>query len=152
VRDRAAAASEGKPVNPLDGYIGFHLRVAQEAYFDAFRRRTGAEELRSGLFAILAIVEANPGINQTTLGQINNRQKSTLTTSLRILEKQGLVRRRRSAADRRNYSLELTDAGREKLKAFWVHARAAEAAVVDMIGEDRRRELLETLTRIESLG
>ena len=142
------AARDDEEVNPLQAYVGFHLRLAQEAYFAEFRRRTGLKELRPGLFAILAIIEKNPGINQTTLGQLNGRQKSTLTTSLRALERRGLVRRERVAADRRNYALALTGAGRAKLAEFWIHARATEEALVATIGEAKPAALLDILKQV----
>lgn len=143
-----AAAPDDRETNPLHDFVGFYLRVAHEAHFDDFRRRTGSQALRPGLFAILAIIERNPGINQTSLGQITNRQKSTLTTSLRILERHGLVRRTRLESDRRNYALELTDAGRGKVAEFWVHARAGEAAMTAIIGPEKARELLRLLRQI----
>ena len=40
----------------LDDYIGFHLRLAQNASFRAFKRHTGDRDLRPGWFAVLTLI------------------------------------------------------------------------------------------------
>ena len=47
-------------LGPLADFIGFHLRIAQEASFQAFARRAGAVELGPGRFALLMLIGENP--------------------------------------------------------------------------------------------
>ena len=54
----AAAQRAAEPVRlgALEGYIGFHLRIAQAASFQAFAREVGDSDLRPGRFAILYLM------------------------------------------------------------------------------------------------
>jgi len=112
-------AEESAPVAPvslggMDALIGYHLRQAQEASFSHFAS-LAHEQLDPGRFAILTIIGANEGINQTALSEASGRDKSTLTVTLRYLLAKGLIERVRTERDRRNYAIRLTDAGRAHL-------------------------------------
>jgi DNA-binding MarR family transcriptional regulator len=132
----------------LDGQIGFLLRLAQEASFQAFARRTGKAQLRPGRYAILVLIDANPGISQTALGAAAGRDKSTLTPALADLERRGLVRRQRMAHDRRSYALTLTEAGRGMLQALSRHAATHDRQLDALVGEENRQAFMEGLRRI----
>jgi DNA-binding MarR family transcriptional regulator len=132
----------------LDGHLGFNLRLAQEASFQAFARRTGEAELRPGRFAILVLIDANPGISQTELGAAAGRDKSTLTPALADLERRGLVQRQRAAHDRRSYALTLTDAGREVLQTLSRHAAAHDRQLDALVGEENKEAFIAVLRRI----
>jgi len=132
----------------LDRSLGFHLRLAQEASFAAFARRAGRSELRPGHFAALVVIEAHPGLSQTALGGAIGRDKSTLTPTLRELERRGLLRRERAAGDRRSYALMLTEAGREALATLTRSAAAHEEALDALVGDGDRAAFLATLRRL----
>lgn len=132
----------------LDGYLGFHLRLAQEASFQAFARRTGEADLRPGRFAILVLIDANPGISQTELGAAAGRDKSTLTPALADLERRGLVQRQRATHDRRSYALTLTDAGREVLRMLSQHAAAHDRQLDELVGPENKQAFMGILRRI----
>src|SRR5512135_1246310 len=80
---------------PLDRWIGFNLRMAQEAAFQAFSRRSQAIGEHPGRFATLTLIARNPGISQTELSQAAGRDKSSLTPVIEGLVRRGLVERRR---------------------------------------------------------
>ena len=77
----------------LDHYIGFHLRLAQNASFKAFKRLTGESDLKPGWFAVMMLVHVNPGITPMALSRASGRDKSTLTPVLRDLESRGYLDR-----------------------------------------------------------
>jgi hypothetical protein len=90
-----ADAPAGPPrLGPLAEFIGFHLRLAQEASFQAFARRVRDLDLRPGRFAALALIGGTPGISQAALGRASGRDKSTLTPALADLARRGLISRR----------------------------------------------------------
>ncbi|WP_424136406.1 MarR family winged helix-turn-helix transcriptional regulator [Roseomonas chloroacetimidivorans] len=128
--------------------IGFHLRLAQEASFAAFARRSGLSGLKPGHFAALVVIEENPGLSQTALGAAVGRDKSTLTPTLGEMERRGLIRRDRAAADRRSYALFLTPAGEAALATLTAHAAAHDAALDKLVGAENRTAFLETLRRL----
>ncbi len=128
--------------------IAFNLRLAQEASFQAFARRTGHVSLRPGRFAILVIIGNNPGISQTMLGAAAGRDKSTLTPALADLEKRGLIQRRRVADDRRSYAISLTPAGEAVLRELSIHAATHDRQLDELVGAESKDAFLAILRRI----
>jgi DNA-binding MarR family transcriptional regulator len=109
-------------LGPLDGFIGFHLRLAQDASFRAFARRSGVRDLKPGRFAAMMVIHNNPGISQTALGRAIARDKSSVTPLIRDLEKHELVKRAQSKSDRRTMTLTLTRSGEAMLRRLHAHA------------------------------
>jgi DNA-binding MarR family transcriptional regulator len=135
-------------LGPLADFIGFHLRLAQEASFQAFARRVRGFELRPGRFAVLALIGENPGISQPALGRASGRDKSSLTPALDDLASRGIIRRRRVARDRRSYALSLTAKGERLLATLLTHARAHDRRLDAIVGLRNKAEFIRTLRRI----
>ena len=76
---KPAAAAAAVDLGDLESYIGFHLRVAQDASFRAFARVSGQHGVKPGRFAALMVIARNPGISQAALGQTIARDKSSIT-------------------------------------------------------------------------
>jgi len=135
-------------LGPLGGFIGFHLRLAQEASFQAFARRVSGIDLTPGRFAILALIGENPGLSQTALGQACGRDKSSLTPALNDLKRRGLIVRRTVPRDRRSYALSLTEKGERALETLMVHARAHDETLDRIVGLRSKAAVLGALRRI----
>src|SRR5262249_60824002 len=88
--------AEAIDYGPLEHWIGFNLRMAQDASFQAFSRLSQEIGVKPGRFATLTLIGHNPGISQTALSRANGRDKSTLTPLLADLVRRGLVGRRRA--------------------------------------------------------
>src|ERR1700687_439060 len=148
----AAAPPEPDPIRygPLEHWVGFRLRMAQAASFQAFAREVEDVDLRPGRFATLTLIGCNPGISQTGLSRANGRDKSTLTPVLDDLVRRGLVRRVRTPADRRTYQLTLTPSGERMLQRLTDGARRHEDRLDRMLGAKDRQVFLEILRRIET--
>ena len=99
---------------PLEHWVGFNLRMAQEPAFQAFSRRSQEIGESPGRFATLTLIARNPGISQTELSHANGRDKSSLTPVVEDLVRRGLVERKRMRADRRTYRLNVTPAGKRR--------------------------------------
>ena len=145
---RIAADDEALRLGPLADFVGFHLRLAQEASFQAFARRVREYQMRPGRFAVLALIGENPGISQTALGRAAGRDKSTLTPALNDLVRRALVKRRRVASDRRSYALSLTAKGRRLLDELTLHARAHDRMLDEIVGLRRKADFIRTLRRL----
>jgi DNA-binding MarR family transcriptional regulator len=142
------------PVNlgPLDGWVGFRLRMAQEASFEAFSRLSREIGENPGRFATLTLIAQNPGISQSRLGQAAGRDKSSLTPVLDDLVKRGLVARSRTDSDRRTYHLTLTAAGVKTLSRLMDCARRHERNLDRAIGPRERVRFLAVLKRLAAIG
>jgi DNA-binding MarR family transcriptional regulator len=135
---------------PLAGWVGFNLRMAQDASFQAFARLSKEVGVRPGRFATLTLIGTNPGISQTALSRANGRDKSTLTPLLADLVRRGLVRRTRTTKDRRAYRLTLTPRGEALLAQLTACARAHEEKLDRIIGVRDRMRFLRTLRKLAS--
>jgi DNA-binding MarR family transcriptional regulator len=138
------------PINfgPLAYWVGFNLRMAQEAAFQAFSLRSQDIGESPGRFATLTLIARNPGISQTELSQANGRDKSSLTPVVEDLVRRGLIERKRMDSDRRTYRLNLTPAGKKILTMMTRCARRHERNLDNIIGERDRKRFIQILKRI----
>src|SRR4051794_6548556 len=146
------AASESTPLAPtnlgwLGGTVGFHLRTAQEAAFQAFTKKANGADARPWRFAVLALIDANSGLTQGELAAALRRNTSSLTPVLDDLCRQGYVSRERLESDRRTYSLKLTPKGERALAKLMASAVAHEREVDRIVGGERA-QFVRTLKRL----
>lgn len=146
--NQAATAAESLSYGSLADSLAFHLRLAQEASFNAFAKRVGQTDLRPGRYAVLTLIGENPGISQTVLSQASGRDKSSLTPALDDLESRGLVRRERVVTDRRSYALYLTPQGDKALAVMDQQAQLHNATLDRIVGPEQRAQFMKTLQRI----
>jgi DNA-binding MarR family transcriptional regulator len=140
----------GGPINfgPLAHWVGFNLRMAQEAAFQAFSRRSQEIGESPGRFATLTLIARNPGISQTELSQANGRDKSSLTPVVEDLVRRGLIERRRMNSDRRTYRLNVTPSGKKVLTTLTRCARRHERNLDHVIGTRDRKKFIQILKKI----
>jgi DNA-binding MarR family transcriptional regulator len=142
------AIAESIRFGPLGCWVGFNLRMAQEAAFQAFSRRSQEIGESPGRFATLTLIARNPGISQTELSHANGRDKSSLTPVVEDLVRRGLVERKRVRADRRTYRLNVTSAGKKTLTQLTRCARRHERVLDGIIGLRDRKRFIQILTKI----
>jgi DNA-binding MarR family transcriptional regulator len=151
---RRRSAKRGQPAGTpvafgaLENWVGFNLRMAQEAAFQAFSRLSRDIGEHPGRFAILTLIAENRGISQTTLSTAAGRDKSSMTPVLEDLVRCGLVRRHKTDKDRRAYRLSLTPAGARTLAKLGACARQHEQNLDRAIGSGDRARFLRALKRI----
>ena len=133
---------------PLAHWVGFNLRMAQEAAFQAFSRRSLEIGESPGRFATLTLIARNPGISQTELSHANGRDKSSLTPVVEDLVRRGLVERKRMDSDRRTYRLNVTPAGKKILTTLTRCARRHERNLDHVIGARDRKRFIQILKKI----
>jgi DNA-binding MarR family transcriptional regulator len=142
------AIAETIRFGPLEYWVGFNLRMAQEHAFQAFSRRSQEIGESPGRFATLTLIARNPGISQTELSHANGRDKSSLTPVVEELVRRGLVARKRMRADRRTYRLNVTPAGKKTLTMLTRCARRHERVLDGIIGRRDRKRFLQILKKI----
>ena len=107
--------------------------------------------IRSTQFAILVGIAKLQPVPMGTLAKVLMLDSSTLTRSLRLLEKEGMIEVSKRAAMRQRF-LKLTHAGEKALQRSLPLWRAAHARFVASVGPDywlKLRNELETIAKSE---
>src|ERR1700761_6580066 len=117
-RTRAKRAAVTPPINTglLPNLLGYNLRRAQIALWRDFNRTVREGDVRPGVFSLLILVDANPGIAQIDLANQLDIDKATIVGLVHRLERQHWVVRKTSTVDRRRQGVYITPAGRNTLK------------------------------------
>jgi DNA-binding MarR family transcriptional regulator len=134
-------------LGPLDSYIAFHLRMAQETALRAFIASSSQPDFKPGRFATLMIIRLNPGLSQIDICRAIGRDKSTISPLITALEKEGLILRESSAKDRRSVTLHLTAAGDAALDALIPHVNGHDKRLDAIVG-DAKPELIALLKKL----
>jgi DNA-binding MarR family transcriptional regulator len=142
------AAAHSLDLGLLPSLLGYQLRLAQRAVFSDFEDALGELEISPGLFGMLVVIEANPGLKQTQLARAAHLDRSTLVPALNKLEARGLVMRRSSEHDRRVNGLWLTPPGAALLKKLKQRVLRHEERLGRDLSPSERAQLVALLARI----
>ena len=141
------SASEGE----LSALIGYALRRAQLRVFDDFYETLSVEGITPARFSALAVIDANPRINQSVLAQTLDIARSGVVMLVDTLEALGLVSREPIEADKRAYALRLTKNGKTTLQRIRRQVAVHEARVCAHLKHAEKRALLELLSRVGAI-
>ncbi|HEY2336649.1 MAG TPA: MarR family transcriptional regulator [Burkholderiales bacterium] len=147
-RPSSIARVEGIDYVDLDQHLGYALRRAQVAAFDAFHRATAGAGVTPPRFTALVILNANPGITQSTLGQILGTARSGAMLLTDWLEGRGLAERRHRPDDGRAWGLYLTPKGGRVLETLRRRVRQQDRRFAGRLAGRERRELLRLLEKL----
>jgi len=95
----------------------------------------------------LLYIRMNPGVNQMELSRIRNAGKPGVTKALGILEKNGLITRRRDPEDRRNRRCFLTEKGANSSEEFQGLAAGIGGVLFKEFTKEEREEFIDYLHR-----
>jgi len=160
-RDRVARASRPKAavsrprsatvpadLGLLPSLLGYRLRLAQRAIFTDFVASMGEAEISPGLFGILVIIEANPGLKQTELAIAAHLDRSSIVPVVDKLEARGYVSRRASVIDRRVNGLWLTPEGSTVLGKLKRTVLAHERRIARRLTDAEQQQLFDLLAKL----
>ncbi len=135
----------------LAGSPSHLLHRAEQLASERFTQLVG-DTITLRQFIILAAISEQPGLSQSDLGRVTGVDRSTLADAMAKMETRGWVVRTPSTSDGRAYSLLLGQSGGTLLSATVQHARAADAAVLDLLTKTKGRSFISTLTKIAKLA
>ncbi len=115
------------------------------------RRELARLGVTAGQAALLHAIRTNPGAGVRELAEREGVSPPRVTAALDRLEADGLVRRTRSAADRRRVLLEVTEAGLRVLRSARRRRTAWLAARLARLEEEDRRALAACLPSLRRL-
>jgi DNA-binding MarR family transcriptional regulator len=131
------------PVGPafLLSQVGAHAA-------NTFAQMLSVMELQPQHAGVLRMLGSNAGMTQKGLSDLFGIFPSRLVVLLDELERKNFIQRRNDPADRRNYRLHLTAAGRRALKRISAVTRDLEDELFASLNESELKELTELLERI----
>ena len=137
---------------PLTGYLGYALRRAQMAAVAEFLQAFEAIDIRPTQFAVLIIIQENPGIRQREVCEALGIQKANFVPLLNEFERRGLALRKAVAGDRRSSALHLTPLGKVTLQRAREIHDAYEERFIARLGKRGRDQLLALLNKVMDSG
>jgi DNA-binding MarR family transcriptional regulator len=144
----AAPSGAGLDLGVLPGLLGYNIRRAQIALWRDFHRNVSKGEVRPGLFSVLVLASANPGVAQIQLARLLAIDKASVVALVDRLEHAGLIARRRSTVDRRRQGIFVTAEGTKRLKVLKREMISHEKRFVDRMTEAELQQLIELLRRL----
>lgn len=146
-----ASAQAVVDLGPLSESVGYGLQRAQLASRAAVVAALAKVDLSPARFAVLNVIERNPGLSQADTCAALGIQATNITPLLHDLERRGLVARRISPTSRRTNMLELTPAGQRLLeRALRLH-QALEQKIARLLGAERRDMLVALLAQVAAM-
>ena len=139
---------DGLDYDVLDDLLGYAIRRAQVAMFLAFHEATRGLEITPPRFTALVIVGANPGISQTTLGNVLGIARSGAMALTNWFEGRGLVERRRKPGDDRAWGLRLTRRGERLVARMKERVAVVDQRRSGVLSAHERKELLRLLNKL----
>jgi DNA-binding MarR family transcriptional regulator len=144
-------------MEPRAGNGSDEFLAAFDAFAQAVRRARGASvqngdgDLTLSQYALLAPLVDRTGARVRELAIDAGVTAPTATRILDVLERRGIVRRARSAADRRGVTVTLTNEGREVLtgQAQWLRSR--QQAFFESLPPGERERAPDLLMRLAGL-
>jgi DNA-binding MarR family transcriptional regulator len=147
-KNKTPDSAQPSALGLLPDLLGYHLRRAQLAVFQDFAATVDGAEITPGQFGVLAIIDANPGLTQTRLGQILGIDRSTVVGVIDKLEARSLVERASRPNDRRAHALKLSPQGAKHFRDLSRKVRLHENRVTEDLSARERALLIALLQRI----
>lgn len=146
--DVTALDDAGLDLGVLPGLLGYNIRRAQIALWRDIHRKVGRGGVRPGLFSILVLASANPGVAQIQLARQLAIDKASVVALVDRLERAGLIARRRSTVDRRRQGIFVTALGARRLKILKREMMSHEKRFLDRMTEAEAQQLIGLLRRL----
>jgi MarR family transcriptional regulator, lower aerobic nicotinate degradation pathway regulator len=124
---------------------GFLLRRAHQISAAVFEDECRELALTPAQFGVLTVLQAHPGLGQSSLARALGYDKVTVLRVLRGLETRGFVTRAPSAGNKRNVSVSLTARGASVLAQAQKPAEKAYKRLLAPLDKAQQAELLALL-------
>jgi DNA-binding MarR family transcriptional regulator len=136
------------PFAPLYDLPGHLVRRVEQLIHILFKSEAGRFGITSAQYAILSVVRIAPGLEQREIAQAAGYDAATTGGILHRLEALRLVRRNKGTRSRRGHCIELTTAGRRKLRAIEPAIIRLQEKLLKSLAPSERGELLRLLSKL----
>lgn len=129
IQERRASGPAAK-TRFIDDYLSYLLSRAANSVSRQFHAQLKPRGMPIPVWRVLATLSDGDGLPITELAKVTLFKQPTLTKVIDRMERQGLVERRPSEADRRKVLVYTTAAGRAAVAPLLVRAKAHEADIL----------------------
>ena len=136
------------------GNLGFLLAKASQHWNELLAERfseRGYGEVRPSYGSVLLPLFEHDGLRMGEIARRARLSKQTMTTLVRLCERDGLVRRERDDSDGRAFRICLTDRGRELKPVSDAVLRELDDRVLTSVGRTQRNALARALKGVMEL-
>lgn len=134
----------------LHDYTGYLISLAHQQQLQVAEQQLEPLGIQPRDFGVLSVISAADPCSQQHVADVLGVSPPVVLWLVDDLERDGLVRRTRNAADRRSYDLTLTEDGRKRLDRASHLVAETQSAVADRLGVRGDAELRKLLTTIVS--
>ena len=134
---------------PYDNNLIRQLRRTQGAVFNHIRNETKQFGLTARQFATLREFTAQLDASQSVIASSLSIERCSLTPVLKHLEKNGYIRRKKSARDYRANRIFVTDTGKNVVSELTKIFQGYNNELIELLPDDESSKLLETLKVLE---
>jgi len=125
---------------------GHEMAMGLRAAYWSMHRQTNAHLAPLGAtaeqFVVLALLAAEDGITQQELGRRATSDPNTIRAILVLLEKRGLVSRRRHPTDGRARCVTLTRKGKQAYEKWQAHIEPVQDRLLSLVPNDEADDLV----------
>ena len=129
---------------------GFLIRRCNQISMALFLEETAGQDLTPAQYGALALIAAEPGMDQTRLTDRSALDRSSVTKCVERLEARGMIRRDMDAKDRRVRQLHITEEGLSLLGDVEAAVKRAQDRIVRPLGGERAKLFLAMLQEVAS--
>ncbi len=132
----------------LEGHLGFLLSRCRQKLIDQLDVLMARDQLSIRHFVLVSLLERRGGMSQAEIGEFMLLDRTTTMKLVSELQARGLLARRRRRDDRRANAVDLTDAGREWLRARMPEVLREESTFLSPLSQGEQALMKELLVRL----
>ena len=134
----------------LQDSLGYYFSKSFQLFKEVFNKAltNNGYNLNGDHWVIILIVRNNPGIIQSKIAKIMNRDKPAITRIIDFMEQEGFVERRNTTNDRRSYNVFLTSGGEKLYENISRIADELSKDILDEVEETNIRIMKNTLAKL----
>ena len=132
----------------MDGFLGYHLRLAYLSISRHFAKAMASVDLTQKQMGVLWLIGDNGGVSQVAIARELGMDRASMMAIVDRLQSRGLVVRERSRHDGRRQELYLTPQGRKVLAKAKSIIGKHERWMTERFSEDEVAALMEMLRRL----
>ncbi len=130
----------------LESTIGFKINTTANLLNSGFNQALQKHDIAIEQRATLEIIQSEKNITQTKIAQILGKDKTTISRTLKTLEKKALIKK--EELDKRTYSIKLTNLGKRILDDSYKTVKDFRKKIASNLSQEEINQLFTSLDKV----